>query len=578
METAYSNGQIIDASHVNELTASLLNQFVGRNTSGVPEPGKSLGTAAIPWGVVYADSMVVDGQAIDTTQITSLANRIVSGPTRALSDQPDFLRADGTVATLDILGASTNIVLSINATAVSISTDIAKTGLTLAPSTNNTALVNDANIVNDLYAGELDAKIPQITIGTVGSEISAKVGQYIGLQTATGEIMYAYLKDATTLTNVFRGFFFDDSGAPIVRGNLSDTDTLTLINLGWVFAEDNGTTIDVSYLQPVYSYEAPSGPTTGQYWFDMSNQVWKRYSGTEFEIINRTIIGLVALDDTAAIATRSADFTRNFRELNNVEVELASSEIVRSNRFENRVSVYGNEIIQDYNKMSWNITTDLESGQVEAASTLYYLYVSTKGQRVMSTHRPFERADLKGYYHPYHSWRCVGIAFNNGSNDLILVDEIKYNSDVRSTTVVYSQVEAGDGGAFTSGSYQVRPLNTIHQSAKFSNLSSNQIGLIQGEYIVLAECPAYNVNIHKARLYNVDDSTVGLLGTNSAIAPTAGATMTNAVIVGVMRVESAKVFELQHRCNTTKTVNGFGLATAFGDDNIYAIIRLIKIR
>lgn len=420
LETAYSNGQIIDASHVNEITAAIINQFVGRNTSGVPEAGKSLGTAAIPWGAIHSDSLILGGLAVDTSKLTSLANRIVSGATRADSSMPDFLRADGTVATLNILGATTNITLTINALAATVSTDIAKTSLSTAPSTNNTALVNDASLVNDLYAGESTYSITSITIDTVGSEISSLVGQYIALQTATGEILYGYLKSSTEITNVYRGFFFDDAGAPIVRGNLSNNDTLTLMNVGYVFIEDNGTTVDISYDQPVYAYEAPSGPATGQYWFDIPNQTWKRYSGTEFVIINRILVGIVVLDDTAAIATRCIDFTNAFSDFNNVDVSISSTEIILSKEFSSRVSVYGTEVMQDFNKLSWNITTDLESGLTEASSTYYYLYVSTEGERIISNNKPYLRQDLKGLYHPYHTWRCVGTAYNDGSSNLTL--------------------------------------------------------------------------------------------------------------------------------------------------------------
>jgi hypothetical protein len=435
LETAYSNGQIIDASHINELTAAVINQFVGRNTSGVPESGKSLGTAAIPWGAVHANSLILNGSVVDTGQITSVANRIVSGATRADSDQPQFLDADGTAATMTVLGASTNITLSINASAVTVSTDIVKTGLTLAPSANNTCLVNDTAMVNDLYAGEVDAVIKEITIDTLGSEVTAKIGQYVGFKTATGEIMYGYLESATKITNVFRGFFFDDTGAPIVRGNLSNNDTLTLINIGWVFVEDNGTTVDISYLQPTYSFEAPSGPATGQYWFDIPNQVWKRYSGTEFEIINRMLIGIIALDDTACIATRSGDFTNTFQDLNNVELEINSTEIVTSKNFSSRVSVYGGEVVQDLNKLSWNMTTDLESGLSEASSTKYYAYISTKGERIISDQKPYLRKDLKGLYHPYHTWRSVGRFFNDSSSDIVRAsDYVKFNSYLWLTT------------------------------------------------------------------------------------------------------------------------------------------------
>ena len=228
------------------------------------------------------------------------------------------------------------------------------------------------------------------------------------------------MKDVNTLTNVFRGYFFDDTGAPIVRGNLSDNDVLTLRNVGWVFVEDNGTTVDVTYLQPVYSYVAPSSPTTGQYWFDITNQVWKRYSGVEFEVINRILIGIVVMDDSACIAARSSDFTNAFNGFNNVKLDIESSEILRSRDFSSRVSVYGVEVIQDLNKLEWNITTDLETGLVETVDIDYYVYISTQGQTVLSNEKPYERPDLKGFYHPYHTWRCLGIVYNNGSSDLEL--------------------------------------------------------------------------------------------------------------------------------------------------------------
>ena len=67
LEPAYSNGDIIDASHVNEITQAIVNQFVGRSTSGVPESGKSLGTAALPWGAVHANSLILNGSQIMRT-------------------------------------------------------------------------------------------------------------------------------------------------------------------------------------------------------------------------------------------------------------------------------------------------------------------------------------------------------------------------------------------------------------------------------------------------------------------------------------------------------------------------------
>lgn len=416
LETAYSNGQIIDASHINELTASLLNQFVGRNTSGVPEAGKSLGTAAIPWGAGYFNSLTLNGKVVDPDTVTTVANKLVSSRTRAASSLPDFIEVDGAAAEFTIKAAVENILLSINGQAVTVSSDIVKTGLTLAPNSGNTALVNDTSLADQYYTKHVGEDGVDLNIDNAGVEFTSRVGQFIAFK-FTNEIAFGFLKSTSIIENCYRGFYFDNTRAPIVREVLTNNDTLTLLNIGWVFIEDNGTTVDVSYTTPIYQYEAPSSPVTGQYWFDIPNQTWKRYSGTEFEIINRTLVGQVVMDDTACIAYRCLDFTRNFSENNNVEVELESTSVVRSLEPSSRISVYGTEVVQDNAKLDWNITTDLESGLTEAASTLYYMYLSEEGQRIISDEKPHYRADLKGDYHPYHSWRLVGFTFNDSSSD-----------------------------------------------------------------------------------------------------------------------------------------------------------------
>lgn len=418
LETAYANGQVIDASHINELTLSNLGTLVGRDANGVPTSGENIGTLALPFGNVYANGIILNGQALDTTQIVSQPNRIVSGQTRTLSAMADFLRPNGSALEFTIKGATTNLILSINNIAVNVTSDLTQSGFAAAPSANNTALRNDTVFYaqySTKYAGEDGYGI---TIDSAGSEITAKVGQVVAFK-LVNEIFIGTLKSATEIVNCYRGWFFDSAGSPIIRETLSDNDTITLMSLGWVFVEDNGTTVDVSYTTPVTSYVAPSSPTTGDYWFDVTNQVWKRYSGTSWEIINRTLIGQVVADDTACIGARSMDFSNAFSDFNNIEVQVQSTEIIESVKTEGSVSVYGQSIHLANNQIDWNITTDLEGALTEQATTLYYLYISENGQRIISDEKPHWRADLKGDYHPYHSWRLLGITFNNSSNDFI---------------------------------------------------------------------------------------------------------------------------------------------------------------
>lgn len=92
-----------------------------------------------------------------------------------------------------------------------------------------------------------------------------------------------------------------------------------------------------------------------------------------------------------------------------------------------------------------------------------------------------------------------------------------------------------------------------------------------------AEAPAFYVNRHKLRWQDITNATTIAEGQN-AHAPAAGADMsqTNAVVKCMFTIATSTVFELQHRCQTTRATNGFGVATGIGSNEIYARVELIK--
>jgi hypothetical protein len=422
--TTVASGLFIKSADFLTTNAALKGAFVGRNSSGVPASGQSLGTLLFPWGNLYTNALTINGVAIDTSQIVSPANRIVSGKTRTTSGQPQFIQANGAAATATVLGASTNLVLSINSAAVTVSTDIDETGLTVAPSSNNTCVINDASFTDQpesKYYGEVDSEVPIITIDTVGSEISGRVGQFIALKTSSSEIMFGWLKSATEFTNVKRGLFFDSSLNPIVRETLADDDVLTLLETGWIFVEDDGATLDVTYLTPVYAYDAPGSPATGQYWYDIANLTWKRWSGSAFVDVGRMLIGICVQNTSNCIASRSFDFYKDFKEENTIQVEVFSDTIVRSVYRSNSVNVYGTGLAIENYPVQWDNTANMETGGV-AADTTYYCYLSTEGEPYISTERPYDRTgDLRGKYHPYNNWRYIFRAVTDGSSDWLIV-------------------------------------------------------------------------------------------------------------------------------------------------------------
>jgi hypothetical protein len=144
-----------------------------------------------------------------------------------------------------------------------------------------------------------------------------------------------------------------------------------------------------------------------------------------------------------------------------------------------------------------------------------------------------------------------------------------------------------NGGTATSGSYQTRTLNTLSDpSGIVTSLASNQFVLPAGEYYIEANAPAVSANAvdvstHKAKLRNITDSTDLIMGTtsfsDSSSAPSNGS-LTYSYIAGVISISSAKTFEIQHRTSATAATVGFGIAAAFGDDEVYTVVKIQKIK
>ena len=134
-----------------------------------------------------------------------------------------------------------------------------------------------------------------------------------------------------------------------------------------------------------------------------------------------------------------------------------------------------------------------------------------------------------------------------------------------------------DGGTFTSGSFQTRTLNTsVTNEISGASLSSNQITLPSGTYFLYATAPAYGVDTHKLKFRNITDSSDTLIGNNQRIADALDAA-TTAHISGRFTIAAQKTFELQHRCNTTDSGDGFGVGANYSIVEVYADVQIWKI-
>lgn len=125
------------------------------------------------------------------------------------------------------------------------------------------------------------------------------------------------------------------------------------------------------------------------------------------------------------------------------------------------------------------------------------------------------------------------------------------------------------GGTFTSGADQTRTLNTLKGNVSWCTLNgSNQFTLAPGTYEFDFEAPAYQVNGHKAWIYNVTDLANTDLEGRSCYTGVGDVTNDYCRIRGTITITSVKTFELRHRCQTTKLNEGYGTAaavTGFGE-------------
>ena len=133
-----------------------------------------------------------------------------------------------------------------------------------------------------------------------------------------------------------------------------------------------------------------------------------------------------------------------------------------------------------------------------------------------------------------------------------------------------TQPSGTNAGTFTAGAWQLRPQTLIQDLVGICRISAGTFRLPKGRYIVWASAPAFSVTDHQARIYNVTDGSVVLLGT-SEYAP--ANTQTRSMIYGTFVLRAEKVLRLEHRCATTENSDGFGRAAGFGTE-VYSAVEL----
>jgi len=142
----------------------------------------------------------------------------------------------------------------------------------------------------------------------------------------------------------------------------------------------------------------------------------------------------------------------------------------------------------------------------------------------------------------------------------------------------HRETSGTNGGTATAGSWQTRTLNTEVTDTIGSTLSSNTFTLPAGTYEIEAFMPALIVNLHKSRLYNVTDSSVAVLGTSSySGASGAVGDYSPSLCRGRFTIASTKTFRMEHRVSATRASDGYGVASSFGDTEVYSDVFIRKV-
>lgn len=141
--------------------------------------------------------------------------------------------------------------------------------------------------------------------------------------------------------------------------------------------------------------------------------------------------------------------------------------------------------------------------------------------------------------------------------------------------IVDQKTQNTQGGTFTNGAWRTRDLNTeVSDVAGIASISSNQFTLAAGTYRIRASAPAYAVDVHRTRLYNVTDAAVVQNGTSEYTAPsTVNSDQTRSQIDFEFTIATSKTFEIQHRCITTRATVGLGVASNLAEE-IYTVVEL----
>lgn len=173
------------------------------------------------------------------------------------------------------------------------------------------------------------------------------------------------------------------------------------------------------------------------------------------------------------------------------------------------------------------------------------------------------------------------LVYNSGNDNVELMNPSSVSALSTSSLLhIQDQKPSGtNGGTFSSGAWQTRDLNTELTSnieGASLNASTGEITLPAGTYFIESSALALTVNVNATRIRDTTNSIVLLSGTSSRSASSAGTALPSN-ISGTFTLSGITVIELQHRCQTSASGDGFGDAAGGSFSVVHELYTDIKI-
>ena len=479
LNSNFAAGDVVDPAHIKQIIQALLGTLFPRGPGGTILPGQDVGDPARPFGIFYGRGLVLDGQAIDFTQLTAPNNRIINAEQSPLSSSLRFIKLTDQENMVGLDGSVTPLTGVANGVPFRLEELINIPITSGAFTSNHTAQISNlptSDRHNNIRYGESDYYNELIAFSRAGSEITSRQGQFslfklnAGRSVEQQEYIYAKISSAT-LQQVSRRFCFTRSSTGAVQypnQAAVNQNNLEIVRTGWLFAgsSDLGSfEQEISYLSPIESAALSSGSfQEGQYWHDLRTNVWKRYTSGNFVDTNRMPIAILAIDDQGGTSTvmgyKCADIYRNYQNINELEwrgpTDGKSYTVIKNGR----INVAGRNI-----QVPLGYTFDLEEhrevGFDAALTGFLYVYLSEKGELFASHRYPVWRSDLGGSYHPGENSRCVLQLYKgtNRINSLTTANNYfpwqRYNTlaqiPVSETKLITASAASQGGGIFIGG-------------------------------------------------------------------------------------------------------------------------------